>query len=99
MAEAEGFEPSSPFEETAFETAALSLSAKPPCYAENWCKGQDSNLRHLVFQTSALPTELPMHVDWYPSEGSNLHSFELHPECSASTYSARGTYPQPEAVE
>ncbi len=29
-----------------------------------WCPGAESNHRHEDFQSSALPTELPGHIDW-----------------------------------
>jgi hypothetical protein len=39
----------------------------PDCTASHrcgWCRGPGSNWRHLDFQSSALPTELPRPVNW-----------------------------------
>lgn len=62
----------------------ITIRRRSPCRSNRWCRGQDSNLRHIVpiltlllvglyashFYTIALPTELPLHI---PLIGS-LHS-------------------------
>ena len=39
---------------------------------KKWCRGAESNCRHVDFQSTALPTELPRHFFWWKRQGSNL---------------------------
>lgn len=39
---------------------------------KKWWRGTESNRRHMDFQSTALPTELPRHFFWWKRQGSNL---------------------------
>ena len=54
-----------------------------------WCRGAESNHRHVDFQSTALPTELPRHI-WRPGRGSNPRPLAW--QASALTSWATGPY-------
>ena len=63
-----------------------------------WCRGADSNRRHMDFQSIALPTELPRH--WHPLTvlSRPVRSTARESIVAAAWYVGKRTYDEPESV-
>lgn len=72
---------------TVLQTACFTQFAYLPIF--KWCRGTESNGRHSVLQTDALPAELPRHIwtfrIWLRDVPRTAKSCSVSPECQSLT--------------